>query len=435
MRLLYLHLVLAFLLPLNVFSFDRDKRVMKDFMGINGHFKFKPELYSKLCRLVRNYHNLCWDLGKDTSADTQFPFAANRVNWQKMYSEWKKYSFEVDVCSIFVPIKQNDWKDPVKDSYKYGKALAGFLGPQGKKLCTSIEIGNEPGTTYDDEIYKKIFVNMAKGIRAADKKVKIVTCTAHSGKADKYSKSLEKSFTGLSKYYDVINVHQYASAEGWPTWRRSYPEDPDIVYLKVIKDTLKWRDKNAKGKEVWITEFGWDSCTPAAMKKRVKPFEKWIGVTDLQQAQYIIRSFMLFAELKVDRAYLYFYNDNDKASVHACSGVTRNFKPKISFWAMKQFYELLGDYYLSRVLCKKKNLYVYEFKNAKSSKKIVVAWSPTGSGKVTNQTIPGLSSLPTSIEEMAVSSSKPKKLKFTKKSKSSISVKISESPVYMFLNR
>ena len=29
---------------------------------------------------------------------------------------------------------------------------------------------------------------------------------------------------GLESLYDVVNIHTYAVAEGWPTWRRSYPE-------------------------------------------------------------------------------------------------------------------------------------------------------------------------------------------------------------------
>jgi hypothetical protein len=36
------------------------KPLFKDFVGINGHFTFKPELYRQASRLARNYHELNW---------------------------------------------------------------------------------------------------------------------------------------------------------------------------------------------------------------------------------------------------------------------------------------------------------------------------------------------------------------------------------------
>jgi hypothetical protein len=68
----------------------------------------------------------------------------------------------------------------------------------------------------------------------------------------------------------------------------------------------------------------------------------WQGNSDLQQAQYLVRSFFAFAERDVRRAYIYFYDDNDSPSVHGCAGLTRNFVPKMSFWAVKQLYGTAG---------------------------------------------------------------------------------------------
>ena len=38
------------------------KPLFKNFMAINGHFTFKPTLYRQVCQVVRNYHNLNWDV-------------------------------------------------------------------------------------------------------------------------------------------------------------------------------------------------------------------------------------------------------------------------------------------------------------------------------------------------------------------------------------
>ena len=379
----------------------KEKPLMKDFVGINAHFKFKPALYNQVCRLVRNYHNLNWDVKKPGDKIT-IPVCHNKVNWKKhVYGKWVKHGFEVDLCVQFGAFGhkrkdyQNLWQGTDKWLYDYGYKLASYFGPSGKeKLVTSIEIGNEPGPRFDDDLYQRIFKNMAKGIRDADPKIKIVTCTAQAREADDYSKDLRKTFASekIKKLYDVINVHTYATkpkGEGQSPWDRSYPEDPALDYLKVVDESIRWRDKHAKNKEIWITEFGYDACTPQAMKKREGWAKKlnWQGVTDLQQAQYLLRSIFAFAKRDVDRAYLYFYNDSDEASVHAASGLTRHFKPKPSFWAMKQFYEILGDFRFKRTIKDTAALCIYEFVDDNKST-IWLAWLPSGDGKKETITLP-----------------------------------------------
>jgi hypothetical protein len=79
-------------------------------------------------------------------------------------------------------------------------------------------------------------------------------------------------------------------------------------------------------KEVWVTEFGWDASTKTQAK--TGDFAKWDGnVSDEKQAQYLVRAFLVFAAMDVNRAYLYFFNDADEPSFHASSGITRNFQP------------------------------------------------------------------------------------------------------------
>src|SRR5689334_8254306 len=41
-----------------------NKPLMKDFMGLNGHFQFKPDLYKQVVKQVRNYHIVDWDVAK-----------------------------------------------------------------------------------------------------------------------------------------------------------------------------------------------------------------------------------------------------------------------------------------------------------------------------------------------------------------------------------
>ncbi|MGO4290279.1 hypothetical protein [Chitinophaga sp. RAB17] len=437
------------------------KPLFKDFMGINGHVTFKPALYGQVCRLVRNYHNINWDVNA-IGDSLAIPVTVNHLNWKNdVYGPWKSAGFETDICLQFLsfgvgsPDYRQRWAGHEQWAYDYGKAMATYYGPSGKeKLNTSFEIDNEPGNRFDPALFKTLFTKMAQGIRDGDSMLKIVTPAVVAGKGDNYSQGLN-SFYGdkdILPLYDIINLHTYATIEKTLTndnsWNRSFPEDNSLQYLKVIDDAIAWRNEHAPGKEVWVTEFGYDACTPAAMKQRKDWALKlnWQGASDLQQAQYLVRSFLVFAARDVQRAYLYYYNDEDEASFHAASGLTRNFNPKQSFWAVKQLYQTLGDYRFRRIVQKKEGaLYVFEFEQSKDPQSLIwVAWSPTGASTqykdsyqphVIKATLDKLPGLPERITGMATADTPAPPVAWEKAGDSSIRVTVGESPVYITIRK
>ncbi len=354
--------------------------LMRDFIGINGHtVQFKPELYQPVCRLVRDYHPVEWDLGKDTSELPPFPLAKNGVDWSNVYGSWRAKGWVVDACLMFETVKLADWMNLEPDARAYGQAFAREFGPSGRlPLVESVEIGNEPGK-WSDADFSRIFKAMAEGIRAGDPKLKISTCNLTTSKSGDYEKSVScvEKFSGL---FDVLNVHTYAQLENWPTWRRSFPEDPKLPhYLQDVSNLCRWRDTNAPGKPVWITEFGYDSSTKPS--EPTGGFSKWVGVTDTQKAQWLVRSLLVFSAMPVQRAYVYFFNDEDQPRLHSSSGITRRFKPKPSYYALAHLGRVLGDYRFQRMVTNQPAaLRVQEYRND-SNKIIWAAWSPTGEGK------------------------------------------------------
>lgn len=340
----YLLQLISLLLAFSCLSIQAladERPLIRDFVGLNGHYNFKPDLYRPTCRLVRNYHNINWDVASPGDPIT-FPVCVNKVNWESFYSKWKKHGIETNVCLMFGSFGpsnkdyQSIWGENLSWAEDYGYAVA--KGLSSKQLATSIEIGNEPGESFDDELFQKVFKGIATGVRRADPDMKILTCTVHAMRGDKYHKQLSETFSDpeLLPLFDVISVHVYSEKteeDQVHPWERSYPEDPSIDYLARIDEVIAWRHQNAPRKEVWITEFGYDACTDAAMEQRDGWFKKlgWTGQTELQQAQWLVRSMLCFAALDVDRAYIYFYDDKDKASIHAASGLTRNFKPKPAY--------------------------------------------------------------------------------------------------------
>jgi len=392
----------------------------RDFMGINGHtVQFRPELYAPVAELVRDYHPVEWDLGKDSDFKTKFPSARNGVNWESVYGSWKKKGWRIDACLMFESLPRDKWKNLAADARAYGEQFARAFGPSSARpLVESVEIGNEPGK-WSDEDYRTIFENMARGLRAGDPKLRIATCALAPGKSHAYAKSIE-CVAGLEDLFDILNVHSYAELEPWPTWRRSFPEDPRLkAFTADITNICRWRDAHAPGKQVWLTEFGYDSTTKQPNTNN--EFKKWIGVTDEQQAQWLVRSWLYFAALPIDRAYVYFFNDSDQPQVHGSSGLTRNFEPKPSFHAIAHLRKTLGDFYFKRQF-KSAEASVSEFENG--ARRIWVVWLPTGEGRTAKFDVPDFER----IERMPLRKDEDILIRPTGKS-----IEITESPTYLFL--
>lgn len=341
--------------------------------------QFKPALYQPVASLARDYHPVEWDLGRQTAILPAFPFARNGVDWNKVYASWKEQGWRTDACLMFESVDRANWTNLDADARAYGEAFAREFGPSGKrKLVESVEVGNEPGK-WSDADYSGMFRAIAGGLRAGDARLKILTCNLTTGKSGDYEKTVEC----VAKYpelYDVLNLHTYAQLEGWPTWRRSFPEDPRLArYLPDVDALCRWRDLHAPDKPVWITEFGYDSSTQSPPS--AGDFAKWVGVSDQQQAQWLVRSALLFSAMPVERAYVYFFNDTDQPSVHASSGITRDFQPKPSFHALAHLQRVLGDYRFARVVTNEPGrLRVHEYRDGADGL-IWAAWSPTGEGK------------------------------------------------------
>ncbi len=366
---------------------EKPRPLLRDFLGINGHtVQFRPALYAPVAKLVRDYHPVKWDVGDDTAFVTTFPFARNRVDWSKVYGSWREHGLRINACLLFDDLAPAAWRDPARDAAAYGAAFARYFGPGGQGLVESVEIGNEPGK-YSDTEYRTLFTAMAGAIRRTDPKLRIATCAANLGPSGRYSKSVDL-LAGQEALYDILSIHLYAEVEPWPTWRRSFPEDPATQWVQHLRSVLAWRREHAPEKEVWLTEFGYDATTQPAPAEG--DFKGWLGSTEVQQAQWIVRSWLVGAREGLDRAYLYFFNDDDKPQLHASSGLTRHFRPKPAYHAAAWLQRSLGDYRFARVHREElEGAYVYEFTHGSDPKKrILAAWQPRDGARVITLPLP-----------------------------------------------
>lgn len=359
------------------------KPPMRDFMGLNVHtVLFKPELYKGIARNLRDYHPLEWDIEQNPSQSPTYPLSRNGVNWSDLYGGWKKAGYQIDGCFMFDPILPGRWKNLSSDAERLGESVGRFFG---SKLVESVEVGNEPAK-WNAEQYRAFFEPFARGLRKGDPKLKIATCAVMAGKTDVYSKPVD-CLNGLESLYDILNIHTYAFAEGWPTWKRSHPEDPALHYLSDVQNLIAWRNAHAKGKQVWVTEFGYDSTTKP--NKPTGDFAKWKGNTDEEQARYIIRSFLLFSAMDIDRAYLYWFNDDDEPQLHGASGLTRRYVPKPSYYAVRHLFASLGDYRFNRKLREEPGgVYAYEYQSSSSPRmRVFAVWLAVGNEQTRKVTL------------------------------------------------
>lgn len=413
------------------------KPTFDDFMGLNVHtVRFKPERYAGVVRHVRDYHGFNWDVGERTDTPTQFPFAQNRVNWLKLYGAWKRAGFVPHVSVMFSRTPTDGWVDLPRDAYRYGKAFASYFGPAHENLVPSVQIGNEPGH-YEDAQYAALLRAMGRGIRAGDRSMRIVTAAMRAGPSSRYAKSLQ-SLVGLERYYDVIAVHTYPMLERWPTWKRSHPEDPNLDYLAKVQRVINWRDANAPGKAVWITEFGYDASTQPAPEDGT--FKQWEDVSDLAQAQYIVRSWLMFAAMDVQRAYLFFFEDADQPQVHGSSGIYRNDQPKPAFYAVRHLYRTLRRYhYESTEVDRANDVMAMRFMRDASdddtdlASAILVVWRPRGDHLERRAHLEYSPRQVSRAEKLAVDANGPQAVEIQSECCGTLSLPVDGSPIFIHL--
>ncbi len=352
---------------------------MREFLGLCGHtVQFKPALYAPVCGWVRDYHPVDWDLSGDTSVLPAWPEAKNRVNWQEVYGSWRAAGLKTTASLMFENIPREKWKNLLPDLKAYGQSFAREFGPGGsRKLLEAVEVGNEPGK-WSDETYSEVLRALTSGLRAGDPALRIATCNLTTGKSHDYAKSVT-CLTGLESSYDILNIHVYPQLDGWPTWKRSWPEDPALKnWTNEVQELCRWRDAHAAGKPVWITEYGYDATTKSPDPK--SEFAKWQGVSEKQQALWLVRSTLLFAAMPVERAAIYFFNDSDEAQLHGASGLTRNFQPKPAYHATAHLLATLGDYHFDTLVESKPGERIVQRYQHKTRplEQCLVIWRPTG---------------------------------------------------------
>jgi hypothetical protein len=139
--------------------------------------------------------------------------------------------------------------------------------------------------------------------------------------------------------------------------------------------------------------------------------------------------------MPVERAYIYFFDDNDEPSFHASSGLTRRGEPKPAFYAVEQLQRLLGDFRFAKTLkIEGQKIQVHEYVSAKDPRLLAwVAWSPTGDGQEKSWEIKMPPGRLIAAERMTLGATQPAKA--VADDKAPLQVSVTESPIYLIFEK
>lgn len=246
-----------------------------------------------------------------------------------------------------------DWNEPDKTWEK----REGYFHPYELAAMTSADYDGHQST-----------LGSTYGIKNADSNAKLVLGGVAGGSSYPKYLSLMKMWFDANRTdgilpFDVINFHYYAGLEN--------PEASDFV--EITQNIVNWRNQNASGKEIWVTEFGWDTNPNSP-----------IGVpSEDTQRDYLIRTYLLAMRLGLDRATMYMVRDTGNSSntgKYGTSGLTTqkgDWKKKSSWYGVLTMRETLKDYLFTKVIKETNDVYIYQFNKPNTNEIQYVFWSPT----------------------------------------------------------
>ncbi|MEO6232305.1 MAG: T9SS type A sorting domain-containing protein [Ferruginibacter sp.] len=182
--------------------------------------------------------------------------------------------------------------------------------------------------------------------------------------------------------FDIINYHQYSNDAGSVQYGTSTRgKAPELSNITTDMDRfLKFSNEKCYGKEVWVTETGYDVNQGSIQKAPAIGAKTGKDV----QGDWLLRSSLLFSKKGIDRVMYYMFKDMNETNpgvFASCGFVESNSQLSIrrpSADYLKQAGDLIGNYtYLSTLNA---DPMVDHYQHGDSS--VYVAWIPDETGRV-----------------------------------------------------
>lgn len=301
------------------------------------------------------------------------------------------------------------------------KLAAGQQVSAGLGLLPYYENGNEPDATWVKPDGSFVFTPEATaamtsadydghkgalgagaGIKAADPKAKLVLAgLAGAGKSD-WVTNVTTYLDGMRAWADkerggsfpadVINVHEYCfGPDPFGTANPRPGISPEDCRLgELLGKVAQYRDAKLPGKELWLTEFGYDTHP----RSRLRAPAIGSATAEVVQGQWLVRSILALLASGIDRAFVYISRDNCTGTDSACpdndvqfatSGVLTqkgDETPKAAWYFLSTFRTRLGAMRYLDTTRGNGGVLVARFYDATQKKGAYVVWMPTSDGSI-----------------------------------------------------
>ncbi len=280
----------------------------------------------------------------------------------------------------------------------------------------------------------------AHGVKNADPNAKMVMggiayLTVDYLKAMKFWSDFNR---GGDVPFDVINVHQY-SHDGFGQGNGTIGLSPEADNFKgLMKEFVDYRDQYMPGKEVWVTEFGYD-IHPGSIGRAPA-----IGATSAYdvQADWLIRTYLAAAAAGIDKAAQFMLRDEDTTSAARFQTMglltdrASGFQPKLSWYAVYTMKETLtGMRYHDEIASGNPNVMIYRFKSATGNNGAYVLWSPTSNNTTVSNYQLTLAGTPTTASKVTMTANDTNGVTSPLTiSSGKVTLNVSERPVYVLVN-
>jgi plastocyanin len=212
--------------------------------------------------------------------------------------------------------------------------IANWLASHFRGRIAGWEVYNEPNSdtffTGTPRRYAAILMAAYPALKSGDPGADVVL----GGPANQDPVWLEAVYkAGARDSFDVMAVHAYMSPSDLP------PETNNgtIWTLAATSKTLDLMQRFGDGdKEIWLTEYGW-----SAHPNRGDELNWHRGVTQEQQADYLVRSLVYLGANRPYVTKVFWYNERNRATGHAHEDgfglLNRDLSEKPAFAAAKAF--------------------------------------------------------------------------------------------------
>ncbi len=412
-----------------------DPILIKGFLGTNA---FVDDPLDKLSAVgfIREYHSWRWDETDDPNYPG-YPNNENKFNpsyagggwdFDTYYTNLVNAGIEVSLCMqgtvgwITYPIDfaarpLSPGEDPLDPAsyiehgdhmYQYAARYASVAVPDGNlklagdqqrltglSLIKYYENWNEPNNWWSGDKEAHMFSpEEFAAMSSADYDGHQGTLGSHIGikNADPNAKLVLGGLAGLQKWWlprlqawadanrggdlpvDVLNFHEYC----YNDTTGISPED--FNFKEKMEEIIAYRDIYMPDKEVWVSEFGWDTNTGSPQS----------APTHLAQAQWIVRGYLALLGARTDRAQQYMLRDGnpDSPGKFKSSGLTSpkyDWIPKISWYFVYTMKNRLGDMIFdTEVASGNSNVEIYRLRDNDTYSGAYVLWCPTSDGTTVN---------------------------------------------------